>query len=301
MDVISNHSNYNHIDAVKIVRRKIDHPLVLVCNGPSMKTVEYDRIPEDPLFFRLNWFFLEEDYYFGKRVDAYFWSVYNEFLHDSLHEIIQKGFYHLHTFFCPMLLVDQNRKERLEIDNTHHNYYRPRFDHWKIISLEPELARLMMNRLRPTTGLQALITSLILGFREIHIIGMDFYQSPGDRYAYNIPFDLRNKMSSIHFSPGYEKRAHSFHTDLNAWNMIIKCFPNSKIYSLSPQSYLARLTKVSPKRNKENRLFVKKEFEYRSHIGKRQNTSFLRRINYFLKNLSKIQLFSSRIIKRKKI
>ena len=44
-------------DAVDILLRKTDRPLLLVCNGPSMANISYDRIPDNPVIVRLNFFF----------------------------------------------------------------------------------------------------------------------------------------------------------------------------------------------------------------------------------------------------
>lgn len=286
MDFLKNNSDYLQSDALKTLNNKIKHPLVIVCNGPSMRTIEYDRVPEDPALFRLNWFFLEEDYYFGRHADAYFWSIYNDVLQDTLYQIIKKKLYHLDTFFCPMPLMDNNRKKRKELDQLHHDFFQPRFDHWKIISLVPELSRIMMSRPMPTTGLQALATGLILGFREIHIIGMDFYQSSKKRYAYNIPSFVSKRMTAVHFSPGYEKKSHSFEIDLRTWDTIIACFPDSKIYSLSSDSYLAKLTKKSPRLNKKNNLFLKKRLESDSSFYGKKHRS----VSNYIKNLLKKHL-----------
>jgi Alpha-2,3-sialyltransferase (CST-I) len=289
MDFLKNHSDYLQSYAIKSLYDKIKHPLVIVCNGPSMRTIEYDRVPEDPVLFRLNWFFLEEDYYFGRHVDAYFWSIYNDILQDTLYLIIKKRLYHLDTFFCPMPLIESNRKKRREPDQLHHDFFQPRFDHWKIISFVPELSRIMMSRPMPTTGLQALATGLILGFREIHIIGMDFYQSSKNRYAYNIPSFVTNRMSSVHFSPGYEKNSHSLEIDLRTWDIINKCFPDSKIYSLSSDSYLAKLIDKSPRLDNKNNLFLRKQWESGSPPYVRKHRS----VSNYLKNLLKKRLSNS--------
>ena len=110
----------------------------------------------------------------------------------------------------------------------------------------------------PTTGLQALAAALALGFKEIHIIGMDFYQSTNKRYAYKVPRQIKNNMAAKHFKPGYEKGSHSLDADLNAWSVLVKSFPDAKIYSISENSYLSNLTELSRKQDQPNDLFIRK-------------------------------------------
>ena len=201
---------------------------------------------------------MENNYYFGKKADAFFWAVYNPILHDELHLVLQKKDYEVNRFFCPMSLIDKKRFERIESDNMHDLFFQPRFDHWKILSTVPEIARLLMGRPLPTLGLQALATGLILGFREIHVIGMDFYQSTSIRYAFELPEKIKNGMSSVHTTPGYEKKAHNFETDLHAYHVIRNKFPEARIYSLSKNSYFTELAPISQKRSQGNNPYMKK-------------------------------------------
>jgi alpha-2,3 sialyltransferase len=246
-------------DATVRLREKINRPLLLVCNGPSMIDIDYKRIPKDPVIIRVNHFYLENDYYFGKHVDAFFWSIYHEILQDNLFFIINEGLYAIDTFFCPMPLINKEKKERNTIDSAQDKLFQPRHDHWRIIASEPSLSRLMMSRPMPTTGLQALATALILGFKKIHIIGMDFYQASNNRYAFDIPTEIRKRISAKHYNLGYESKVHNLKTDLKALKMIQSIFSSAKIYSLSKKSYLANLVEISPKTNTTDYLFKRKE------------------------------------------
>ncbi|MBU1055286.1 MAG: hypothetical protein KKC46_15905 [Proteobacteria bacterium] len=245
-------------EIVADLRKKNNRPLVIACSGPSVAEVDYYRIPGNPVIFRMNLFFLEQDYLFGKHVDAYFWAVYREVIQDELYDLIIDKKYNVENYFYPMKLVDENRSHRLEIDKIHEKIFQPAYDHWNLMSTVPEIARIMMVRPIPTVGLQALATGLILGFKEIYIIGMDFYQSTDKRYGYEIPDRIKSKTSPMHFKVGYEQKAHSFENDTYVFSVLQRLFPEVKIYSLAPRSYLSELTGLSPLREKENNLFVKK-------------------------------------------
>lgn len=239
--------------------KKNTRPLVIVCSGPSVADVDYHRIPDNPVIFRLNLFFLERDFFFGRHVDAYFWAVYREVIQDELYELTRDRQYDVDAYFYPMRLVRDIRSHRLETDRMHEKAFRPAYDHWNLLATVPEIARIMMVRPLPTIGLQALAAGLILGFREIHIIGMDFYRSTDRRYGYEIPDRVKSKASPIHFRAGYEPGAHSFENDTYVFSLLQRLFPEAGIYSLSPKSYLSTLTGTSPLQEKENRLFVQKD------------------------------------------
>lgn len=251
--------NPDRSKAVENLTKKNKRPLVIICSGPSIAEVDYHRIPDNPVIFRMNLFFLEQDYLFGKYVDAYFWAVYREVVQDELYDLICENGYNVETYFYPMRLISEIRSHRLEIDKIHEKTFRPAYDHWNLLASVPEIARVMMARPLPTVGIQVLATGLILGFKEIHIMGMDFYQSTDKRYGHEIPDRIKSKASPIHFKAGYEQKAHSFENDTYVFSLLKRLFPEVKIYSLSPQSYLSELTELSPLQEKEKNLFVKKD------------------------------------------
>ena len=214
--------------------------VIISGNGPSLKDIDYNLLPENPIIFRSNLFFLEDKYYLGKNIDAYFWSLYEENLQDKLYEIIISKKYHFGSYFFPMDLNKFNNK-RIKINKLHESTFQPSYDHWAIIATKPELSRLMMSRPLPTTGLQMIAVAMILGYTNIYIVGIDFYQSTDKRYAFEIPATIKNAMDAKHTTPGYEKGAHTYEYDLFFLFYLIKLYPNVKLHTLSKNSIMSSI------------------------------------------------------------
>lgn len=215
--------------------------LLVIGNGPSLKHTNFSILPDDYLIFRTNMFFLEDKKYFGNKIDGYFWSVYREELQDNLEEKIKDRGYRIKNFFYPMDIKNHHNKNRKKINFRHYDLFQPNYDHWEILSLSPEIARLMMSRPLPTTGLQMIACAMILGFKKIYITGIDFYQSTDTRYAFEVPNNIKQTIDKVHFTPGYEKGAHSFEYDLYFFNYIKELYPDVELISASENSYITSL------------------------------------------------------------
>ena len=235
-----------------------NRPLLIVCNGPSSSDIDYRRLPENPIIFRMNFFSLEKHYYYSRRVDALFFAVYQEALIQEISKVIEKHEYDINKICYPREILKDNNCGNILADS---KLITSHCDHWDIISSKPQMSRLMMSRPLPTQGLQALATGLILGFEEIYIIGMDFYQSNDRRYAYEVPEHIKQNLAPQHLKPGYEQKAHSFNKDQQFFKLMLKNFPNAKVYSLSEMSYLSRLTDLAPIRETAYNIYSEKKLD----------------------------------------
>ncbi|WP_234828100.1 alpha-2,3-sialyltransferase [Sinorhizobium fredii] len=90
----------------------------------------------------------------------------------------------------------------------------PNFDHWAVIASNPTLARFMMGRPLPTQGMQMIAVAAILGFKRIHISGIDLYADMSQRYAWDVPDTVRQHLQEKDVAAGYEKK-HSLDLDLH--------------------------------------------------------------------------------------
>jgi hypothetical protein len=256
------HTNINlkNINIVKYLKNMNKRPLLIVGNGPSLKKINYNLMPDNAVIFRTNMFFLEDKFYVGKNIDAYFWSVYREELQDSLENIVMNKVYNIKSFFYPMNLNNFNgKKERISINKKHTKLFNPSYDHWAIIATKPEIARLLMSRPLPTTGLQMLAVAMILGYKEIYLVGVDFYQSTDVRYAFDIPDNIKKTLGNIHFTPGYEKGAHSFEYDLFFFNFLRNLYPEVQLYSISKHSYISTLIPMAKKNKQYTKIHLDKK------------------------------------------
>ncbi|PZQ10525.1 MAG: hypothetical protein DI565_19700 [Ancylobacter novellus] len=199
-------------------------PCLVIGNGPSAAGVDYARVPDDAYIFRCNWFFLENDYLFGKTVDAYFWSVYNAGLHQEL--LRARETYDIKNYLFPFVLNDNLNIPGPDFELS------PTFDHWAVLAKDPFFARAMMSRPLPTQGVQMIATALSLGMREIHVVGIDFYANPEQRYNYAVPDSVKKHLKEKDFSGGYEGN-HALAVDMTFLELTLSRYPDAKLYSHS--------------------------------------------------------------------
>jgi len=252
---IPRHLQYSEREAIEFLRtawltKQTHRPLLVIGNGPSMSLVDARRLPVNPVIFRTNLFMFERNYPFGKRVDAMFWAVHRRLVHAALEVSIRHNLYDIGMFFyvaniryhaLSYFLADALRYESL---------FYPRFNHWCLMRLVPDIDARLTDRkkysLLPTVGLQALATGLILGFRDIYLAGIDFYEDSVKRYAFDLPDYVEMNMAPIHKKPGYEQKSHGQAYDIDFLQMLERNFPTAKIYSLVPESYSSSLIPVAP-------------------------------------------------------
>lgn len=209
-------------------------PLIVAGNGPSILSLDYRQLPQNPYVFRCNWFFLEDHYRLGNRVDGYFWSVHNEGMLRGAEEASRIGGYDFGAFFTPVAFTDFGDSTSCCSKLS----FTPSYNHWRIIAGQPELAVAMMMRPLPTQGMQMLVTALELGFREIYLVGIDFYQDPASRYAYQVPAVVADKwLKSKDLSPGYES-CHEITVDLRMLQFAQDAYPDARIFNLGSDNPL---------------------------------------------------------------
>jgi hypothetical protein len=183
----------------------------IVGNGPSSAEVRLsEEQAANSVIFRANWFFLETEKFYGDRVDGFFWSVDNAGLRDNLKEIQKLDQYKIEAFFQPFQASDLREK----VVTSSAAALMPNFDHWAVIASNPTLARFMMGRPLPTQGMQMIAVAAILGFKRIHISGIDLYADMAQRYAWDVPDTVRAHLQEKDIAAGYEKK-HSLDLDLH--------------------------------------------------------------------------------------
>ncbi|MBY6198486.1 alpha-2,3-sialyltransferase [Vibrio hangzhouensis] len=193
-----------------------DKTCYVIGNGPSANdfTLSEDEI-ENSIIFRMNWFFLEEQPNFGRRIDGYFSSIDVRELREHLAKVLDSGKYEIRKFFQPHLA--SNTATDVNIVDSH--LLGNSCDHWAVIASDPTLARNMMGRPLPTQGMQALAFAAIIGFKNIKLIGVDFYQDLSKRYAWEVPDEVKSVLQEKDYKPGYEKH-HSLDYDLKFYKAI---------------------------------------------------------------------------------
>ncbi|WP_172826058.1 alpha-2,3-sialyltransferase [Friedmanniella luteola] len=222
----------------------VHRPLVIAGNGPSAAVPPQHRLPADPVVFRMNWFFLESHYHFGSHVDAWFFSVPNQTLEETLAQEIRSGRYTVDRLLSPMQLPsgrdgDGWGNQLLDVDVVQQ-------DHWAVVARHPRLARRFMSRPGlPTTGLQALGFALAVGFREVYLSGIDLYESAEARYGYTVTDQVAAALTAKDITPGYES-AHSIDTDLAFLQACLTEFPDARVHNLSESVNLSVYLGTAP-------------------------------------------------------
>ncbi|MEM9783123.1 MAG: alpha-2,3-sialyltransferase [Pseudomonadota bacterium] len=186
-------------------------PCLIVGNGPSAALPDLSETDlERTTILRANWFFLEEQPTYGRRVDGFFWSVDEKALRRRVATIARHGDYDIRAYFQPF--VSSDRRDQAVTDTPLDLL--PNFDHWAVIATNPTLARFMMGRPLPTQGMQMIAFAAALGFRDIRVAGIDLYSDPSQRYAYTIPDEIKAKLPEKDVAGGYEAM-HSLDLDLH--------------------------------------------------------------------------------------
>lgn len=201
----------DHLHSIKsFFGDRLNLPCYIVGNGPSCVDA---RLSDDEIsnsvIFRANWFFLEEEKRYGNRVDGFFWSVSNKGLKEALVKNQTEGSYDIRAFFQPFK-YSESRDRLVDVATE----LEPSFDHWAVIATNPALARFMMGRPLPTQGMQMIAFAAVLGFKKIHISGIDLYESAASRYAWQVPDHVRTHLKDKDVSVGYEAD-HDLEVDLH--------------------------------------------------------------------------------------
>ena len=225
---------------------EVNRPLLIVGGGLSNKYFDNTRVPDNPVVFRVNLFMLENEYKFGRRVDAVFWCIYRRIIHAAIEACTKYSFYEIHNYFRIPNIIDPPipdlKRQSLEYDRM----FQPNQWHWEWFKQVPEFDEYFFNRKHgglPTVGLQALAVGLLLGFKDIYISGIDFYRKMGDepssfsnRYAHDIPDFVLDLIADQHKVPGYESDKHSEDIDISFFSLLARMFPDSNIRVTSEMS-----------------------------------------------------------------
>lgn len=205
----------NVVDDIDVNKYK---KCIIFGNGPSLLTKTVDV--KDSFVCRTNWFFLEEKPRFGTRVDAYFYSIYNQEMLKQLSE----SCYQIRRHFRPFNIFTSPTNNEYLYEGDVYNV----INHWVILSKYPEIAKQMIKRPLPTQGVQMILTMAALGFVNIETYGIDFYKNLDKRYCYEQNERSIKALQTKDITPGYEKD-HSFEKDKKLVSLAKILFPKTDI------------------------------------------------------------------------
>ncbi|MBZ7963614.1 alpha-2,3-sialyltransferase [Campylobacter sp. 2457A] len=225
----------------------------IICgNGPSLKEIDYKRLPKEYDVFRCNQFYFEDKYYLGKNIKYAFFNqgVFLEQYYTAK-KLIENQEYFIENIICSTFKI--------------HKFYDNFFQHfdtffpecllgYKILdSLKEFSSYIYFNEIyhdqRITSGIYMCAIAIALGYKNIYLTGIDFYKNKNinfntgeNIYAYNL--DQKYNIQAIlgDVKPSY---FHGKEIDLKALKFLEKKYQVS-FFSLNPDSILAKNFPLAP-------------------------------------------------------
>ncbi|MGL4677411.1 MAG: alpha-2,3-sialyltransferase [Brevinema sp.] len=221
--------------------------IVIAGNGPSLRAIDYARLPKDFDVFRCNQFFFEDRYYLGKEITGFFISL------DTVEE----------SFTSSVVLGKRNEYFFQERYVSGLIFNASGFDWYHnipsivsatdILFRHPKIKKFVIDNyvafnISPTTGTLMILTAIALGYQEIYVTGIDLYLQP-ELYAFQtnqaktlatfVDTSLPAFTASLYHSLEYEYDLLKFTSTLEG----------IELYALSPNTLLAEYYPLAPVQN----------------------------------------------------
>lgn len=308
--------------------------VIIAGNGPSLKEIDYSRIPENAEVYRCNQFYFEDKYYLGKSVNRYFinpsvslaqyftkghlqYSNQYNFEQVILSNLYPVGVIRKYKGYSERLATFSDFTEGAEYFNEIPAFY----DFLKFKNL--------FFRKQITSGVFMCGHAVAVGHKKLFITGLDFYEGYKNLYAFD-NYQTDN-LKTLDVNMNKVSITHHKNTDVEALQFLVNEY-GIEIYCLSPNSVLCEYFPLAPlTNNKEYKILEKPEnyindvmipdntiyrafnitlekekrargliaFIYKL-LGKKYYGSNSRRIRYVLKDIHKeIQLLNSNLNSKK--
>lgn len=234
-------------------------PIIIAGNGPSLAQIDYSRLPKDFDVFRCNQFYFEPKYFLGKKIKGVFFNPFvlkEQFF--TLHHLKERGEYEVEDVYCNITMglwdrqwsngKPKNLEQELRYDFPSVKNTYPFLEQMSEFNALHKFYALYYEK-RFTTGILMMIVALAQGYREIYLTGIDFYESGGLSYA----FDMSGKSNLAEKVPtftqeGFRDEVHEKNVDIEALKLALS-LKDVKLYSLTPQSSLAELIPLAPRQD----------------------------------------------------
>ena len=203
-------------------------PIVIAGNGPSLAQIDYRRLPADFDVFRCNQFYFEDKYFLGRHVTG-------AFLNPS---VVQQQYFNFKMLEeSEDYIIDQKYLVSDTPDTDSELNFPGAKNIFYLLETMPqfhELQKFLSFYYQKyfTSSIYMLITALALGYQEIYLVGLDFYQGGGMNYAFDT-----EKPRLLASMPNMKKRnfrdpRHSKDIDLMGLNLA-KQMPEIHLYCVS--------------------------------------------------------------------
>ncbi len=220
---------------------------IVAGNGPSLKEIDYSLMPLDYDVFRCNQFYFEDKYYLGKNVSF-------AFLNPSIMFQQYYTFYNLHKkneyIIYDIVVSGVSYYDIVNVDKDFFLYMINGINLYKKLKYFVNFVNFhrIYNFCSMTSGVYMCAVAIALGYKEIYLCGIDFYDKSKDFYAFNT-----EKTNLLNFDKNFSK--HHYKDSSHNKQYDIECLIflqdnyNCKIYSLCPNSPLSEYISLAPKTN----------------------------------------------------
>ncbi|EAJ4571786.1 alpha-2,3 sialyltransferase, partial [Campylobacter jejuni] len=225
--------------------------VIIAGNGPSLKEIDYSRLPNDFDVFRCNQFYFEDKYYLGKKCKAVFYTpgfFFEQYY--TLKHLIQNREYETELIMCSN--YNQAHLENENFVKTFYDYFPDAhlgydfFKQLKEFNAYFKFHEIYFNQ-RITSGVYMCAVAIALGYKEIYLSGIDFYQN-GSSYAFDTKQENLLKLAPDFKNDRSHYIGHSKNTDIKALEFLEKTY-KIKLYCLCPNSLLANFIELAPNLN----------------------------------------------------
>ena len=228
--------------------------VIIAGNGPSLAQIDYDRKPLSCDIFRCNHFYLEDKYYLGKDITMAFMHVYPALeKYYTLKLLQERGEYNIDNITLATFGLN-TVESRFQLRQMKSYFVDATFGH-KILKKNKELYSLIIfneiyrKGMRITSGGYMCCIAALLGYDEIYITGIDFYEK--ESYVY----DISTKENLLKLCPSFENLKDGTPTSIHEHQKSIELQVldflqqklNVKIYCISPNSPMCRYVDLAPK------------------------------------------------------
>jgi hypothetical protein len=196
--------------------------VVIIGSGPSAEhsVANFRAAPPNPLICRINHFYADTRKLFGQQFNDWYFAAADEDMCARVASLRDSG-----EFSFERIVTSSPNSVAVSFMTDV-----PIKNPWLALAAHPVFCDYYLRGRRanlPTSGLQALHFYLSEGFREVLIIGFDFYSSAGGRYAFA---DAVSQLGVRHRGiEGYESNKHSLETDLIYLKQVVQEYPDCRI------------------------------------------------------------------------
>ena len=229
--------------------------LIVAGNGPSLKNIDLNSLPDNFDVFRCNQFYCEDKYYLGKKIKLAMFNpsvIYSQL--QTVYHLEKNNEYEI-DYICiaiPNLLQTNFNLNKLMQKHPH------------VIILDNLLnkdKRVLkhINNTREyeaktiTSGVQLIAIGAILGYKNIYFTGIDFYKDSkqNNSYCYNIPNDS-NMKKLIYKNNTIVTSAHSANSDLRAIQYLQSLYNIQQLHTLEKNNTGGGLDLQAPIQKQNN-------------------------------------------------